>query len=89
MTRQERYHYILDYFRKHEPHVTTELQFGSAFQLLVATLLSAQCTDKRINAVTPALFAKYPTPEAMAQAEPEDVLDLVSSVSYPNAKSRR
>ena len=88
MTRQERYHYILDYFRKHEPHVTTELQFGSAFQLLVATLLSAQCTDKRINAVTPALFAKYPTPEAMAQAEPEDVLDLVSSVSYPNAKSR-
>ena len=78
MTRQERYHYILDYFRKHEPHVTTELQFGSAFQLLVATLLSAQCTDKRINAVTPALFAKYPTPEAMAQAEPEDARHLVA-----------
>ena len=88
MTRQERYQYILDYFRKHEPHVTTELQFGSAFQLLVATLLSAQCTDKRINAVTPALFAKYPTAEAMAQAEVEDVLALVSSVSYPNAKAR-
>lgn len=88
MTRKERYHYILDYFRKQEPHATTELAFGSAFQLLVATLLSAQCTDKRINAVTPALFAKYPTPEAMAQAEPEDVLDLLSSVSYPNAKSR-
>ena len=88
MTRQERYHYILDYFQKHEPHVTTELQFGSAFQLLVATLLSAQCTDKRINAVTPALFAKYPTAEAMAQAEVEDVLALVSSVSYPNAKAR-
>lgn len=88
MTRQERYHYILDYFRKHEPHVTTELQFGSAFQLLVATLLSAQCTDKRINAVTPALFAKYPTPGAMAQAEVEDVLELISSVSYPNAKAR-
>ena len=88
MTRQERYHYILDYFRKHEPHVTTELQFGSAFQLLVATLLSAQCTDKRINAVTPALFAKYPTAEAMARAEVEDVLEFVSSVSYPNAKAR-
>lgn len=84
MTRKERYQYILDYFRKQEPHVTTELQFGSAFQLLVATLLSAQCTDKRINAVTPALFAKYPTAEAMAQAE--DVLEYISSVSYPNAK---
>lgn len=88
MTRQERYQYILDYFRKQEPHVTTELQFGSAFQLLVATLLSAQCTDKRINAVAPALFAKYPTPEAMAQAEVEDVLEYISSVSYPNAKAR-
>ena len=88
MTRQERYQYILDYFRKQEPHVTTELQFGSAFQLLVATLLSAQCTDKRINAVTPALFAKYPTAEAMARAEVEDVLEFVSSVSYPNAKAR-
>lgn len=88
MTRQERYQYILDYFRKQEPHVTTELQFGSAFQLLVATLLSAQCTDKRINAVTPALFAKYPTAEAMAQAEVEDVLEYISSVSYPNAKAR-
>ena len=88
MTRQERYQYILDYFRKQEPHVTTELQFGSAFQLLVATLLSAQCTDKRINAVTPALFAKYPTAEAMAQAEVEDVLEYISSVSYPNAMAR-
>ena len=59
MTRKERYDYILSYFRQREPNVTTELQFGSAFQLLCATLLSAQCTDKRINEVTPALFAKY------------------------------
>ncbi len=70
------------------PEVTTELQFGSAFQLLCATLLSAQCTDKRINAVTPALFQRYPTAQEMAKAEPEDVLEYVRSVSYPNAKSR-
>ena len=88
MTRKERYDYILSYFRQREPNVTTELHFGSAFQLLCATLLSAQCTDKRINAITPALFAKYPTPRLMAQAEPEDVFEFVHSVSYPNAKAR-
>lgn len=88
MTRKERYQYILDYFRRNAPDVGTELQFGSVFQLLCATLLSAQCTDKRINEVTPALFARYPTARAMAQAEPEDVLEYVHSVSYPNAKSR-
>ena len=88
MTRKERYDYILSYFRQRETNVTTELHFCSAFQLLCATLLSAQCTDKRINAITPALFAKYPTPRLMAQAEPEDVFEFVHSVSYPNAKSR-
>ncbi len=88
MTRQQRYDYILDYFRKNVGPVTTELQFGSAFQLICATLLSAQCTDKRINQVTPELFRHYPTPEAMAKAEPEDVLEYVKSVSYPNAKAR-
>ena len=88
MTRKERYQYILDYFRRNAPDVGTELQFGSAFQLLCATLLSAQCTDKRINEVTPALFVRYPTARAMAQADPEDVLEYVHSVSYPNAKSR-
>ena len=88
MTRKERYDFILSYFRQREPHVTTELQFASAFQLLCATLLSAQCTDKRINEVTPALFAKYPTPQLMAQAEPDEVFEFVHSVSYPNAKSR-
>ena len=88
MTRKERYDFILSYFRQREPHVTTELQFASAFQLLCATLLSAQCTDKRINEVTPALFARYPTPQLMAQASPDDVFGFVHSVSYPNAKSR-
>ena len=88
MTRKERYTAVLDYFRSKHEHVTTELNFGSAFQLLVATLLSAQCTDKRINAVTPALFSRYPTAREMAEAEPDEILEYVSSVSYPNAKSR-
>lgn len=87
MLRKERYEYILNHFRDTLPNVTTELQFGSAFQLLVATLLSAQCTDKRINMVTPALFAKYPDAKSMAQAEVEDIYELVKSVSYPNAKA--
>ncbi|HRM58109.1 MAG TPA: endonuclease III, partial [Prevotella sp.] len=84
----ERYQYVLDYFRESMPHVSTELQFGSAFQLLVATLLSAQCTDKRINMVTPALFARYPDAKSMAQAEVEDIYELIKSVSYPNAKAK-
>jgi endonuclease-3 len=88
MTRKERYDYILAYFSETMPQVSTELQFGSAFQLLCATVLSAQCTDKRINAITPELFRHYPTAKAMAQAEPEDILEYVHSVSYPNAKSR-
>lgn len=78
----------MDYFRESMPHVSTELQFGSAFQLLVATLLSAQCTDKRINMVTPALFARYPDAKSMAQAEVEDIYELIKSVSYPNAKAK-
>lgn len=88
MLRKERYQYILEHFRREQPHVTTELHFGSAFQLLVATLLSAQCTDKRINQVTPVLFARYPDARSMAEAEVEDVLELISSVSYPNAKAK-
>jgi endonuclease-3 len=88
MTRKERYQFILDYFREKMPHVTTELEFASPFQLLCATLLSAQCTDKRINAITPALFSRYPTAKAMAEASVDDIYELVKSVSYPNAKSR-
>lgn len=88
MTREERYEFILGHFRNTLPNVTTELQFGSAFQLLVATLLSAQCTDKRVNQVTPALFAKYPDAESMAKAEEEDILEYIRSVSYPNSKAK-
>ena len=87
MTKKQLYTYVLDYFRQLHPEVTTELEFGSVFQLLVAVVLSAQCTDKRINQVTPALFSRYPTAQAMAQAEVDDVLQLISSVSYPNAKA--
>lgn len=88
MKRQERYDYLLKYFRERMPHVSTELEFGSVFQLLVATLLSAQCTDKRVNQVTPALFSRYPDAKSMALAEPEEILEYVKSVSYPNSKSR-
>ncbi len=88
MTRKQRYRFILDYFREHQPHVSSELNFGSAFQLLVAVVLSAQCTDKRINAVTPLLFERYPDAHSMAQAAEEDIYELIRSVSYPNAKSR-
>lgn len=88
MTRKERYERILDTFRVTQPHVTTELLFASAFQLLVATVLSAQCTDKRVNQVTPDLFSHYPDARSMAQAEPDDVLEYIWSVSYPNAKAR-
>ncbi len=87
MTRKERYDHILRYFRQEMPEVQTELEFGSIFQLLVAVILSAQCTDKRINQVTPELFRHYPDAKTMAQAEPEDVLEYISSVSYPNAKA--
>lgn len=88
MKREERYTTILSHFRKEMPNVTTELEFGSEFQLLVAVMLSAQCTDKRVNMVTPELFRHYPTAYEMAKAEAEDLFELIKSVSYPNAKSR-
>ena len=88
MNKKERYEYILRHFRKEMPQVTTELDFGSVFQLLVATMLSAQCTDKRVNMVTPELFRHYPDAKTMAQAEADDVLQYISSVSYPNAKAK-
>ena len=88
MTRKERYYYILEHFRKEMPDAHTELEYGSVFQLLVAVVLSAQCTDKRVNMVTPELFRHYPNPKSMAQAEPEDLLEYMGSVSYPNSKAR-
>jgi endonuclease-3 len=87
MKKEERYEKILEHFRKEMPNVNTELEFGSVFQLLVAVILSAQCTDKRINQVTPELFRHYPDAKTMANVEPEDVLEYIRSVSYPTAKA--
>ncbi len=87
MTIKERYEGILDYFNEVQPNPETELQHHNPFQLLVAVMLRAQCTDKRVNIVTPPLFEAYPTPQAMAAASVEDILDYVKSVSYPNSKA--
>ena len=87
MTTKDRFFHILSWFAENMPVAESELRYDNPFQLLVAVMLSAQCTDKRVNMVTPALFAAYPTPEAMAQASAEDILEYVRSVSYPNAKA--
>ena len=87
MKKSERYEAVLRYFRSEAGDVTTELDFGSTFQLLVAVVLSAQCTDKRINQVTPALFQRFPDARAMAAADETEVFEYIRSVSYPNAKA--
>ena len=87
MTIKERYKGILEYFQQEQPNPETELQHSDPFELLVAVMLSAQCTDKRVNMVTPALFAAYPDARAMAAAGVEDILEYVKSVSYPNSKA--
>lgn len=88
MTIDRRYEGVLDYFQRTQPNPTTELTYHNAFEILVAVILSAQCTDKRVNMVTPALFAAYPTPQAMAAATVDDILQFVKSVSYPNSKAQ-
>ena len=88
MKRKERYKAVLDYFAQQMPEVTTELEFGSVFQLLVAVILSAQCTDKRVNMVTPELFGRFPDAASMAAAEADEVYEYVKSVSYPNSKAK-
>ena len=88
MTKKERYQFIIDYFQAHAPNAETELLYDNPFQLLVAVILSAQCTDKRINATTPSIFAKYPDPQTMSTATPEEMFRLIRSISYPNNKSK-
>ena len=88
MRKKELYEYVLSYFERTMDATETELHFSNAFELLVAVVLSAQCTDKRINQVTPRLFADYPTPEAMSYATPEVIYDYIRSVSYPNNKAK-
>jgi endonuclease III len=88
VTRKERYEAVISWFEEHMPVAETELHYGSPFELLVAVILSAQCTDKRVNLITPRLFKQYPTAEVMARAEVEDIFELIRSVSYPNAKAK-
>ena len=88
MTLKERYGAILGYFRNNVPVAESELHFNSDYELLVSVILSAQCTDKRVNLVTPALFAEYPTIEALSMATAEDIYPFIKSVSYPNNKAR-
>src|ERR1700744_3659304 len=88
MLKQERYRHFVEYFSKHQPNPVTELHYSNPFQLLIAVILSAQCTDKRINQVTPALFKHYPTPESLAASTSDEVFTFIRSVSYPNNKAK-
>lgn len=87
MTLKERYSAILDSFRKNNPEAKSELSYNSPYELLVAVILSAQCTDKRVNMVTPALFARFPDAASMASASAGDIYPYIKSVSYPNSKA--
>ncbi len=88
MTKKERYEKVLAWFKQNMGKVETELHYGNPFQLLVAVMLSAQCTDKRVNMVTPALFEAYPDAQSMSKASEEEILSYVKSVTYPNAKAK-
>jgi len=88
MTKKERYQHILDYFQKNVPEAETELLYDNPYQLLVAVILSAQCTDKRVNLTTPAIFEKYPVPQKMAKATFDELFPLIRSISYPNNKTK-
>ncbi len=88
MQKAERYKAILDYFSKNHPTAETELHYKSPYQLLVAVILSAQCTDKRVNLVTPKLFKEFPDAKHLAAAHPDDIFQLIKSISYPNNKSK-
>lgn len=87
MTTKQRFEHILAWFEANMPVAESELVFTDPFQCLVAVMLSAQCTDKRVNMVTPALFAAYPTPESLAKATSDEVFEYVKSVSYPRSKA--
>jgi endonuclease III len=88
MLKTERFKAFIEYFNAHQPDADTELQFGSSFQLLIAVILSAQCTDKRVNTVTPPLFERFPDPESLANASFDEVFPFIKSVSYPNNKTK-
>lgn len=88
MDRKARFRFVLDYFARHQPVAETELEYADAYQLLVAVILSAQCTDKRVNLITPAFFERFPTVYDLAKAGQDEVFALIRSCSYPNSKSK-
>ena len=88
MTKQQRYQYFIDFFLENAPEAETELLYDNPFQLLVAVILSAQCTDKRVNATTPGIFAKYSNPTQMAAANFDELFAIIKSISYPNNKTK-
>lgn len=88
MTRKERFRFVITYFQEHAPDAETELIYNSPYQLLVAVILSAQCTDRRVNMTTPGIFEKYPDPPTLSQANYDDLFALIKSVSYPGNKTR-
>lgn len=88
MTKKERYKKVIEWFETSMPVAETELDYDSPFHLLIAVILSAQCTDKRVNMVTPALFEAYPTPEVLAVSSPDVVFEYINSISYPNNKAK-
>lgn len=88
MTQKQRFEKVLEYFKINQPVAETELKYNDPFQLLVATILSAQCTDKRVNLITPALFKKYPTAKKMSKATVENIFAIIRSCSYPNSKAK-
>jgi len=88
MTRKQRFQFVLDYFQRHSPDAETELIYDSPFQLLVSVILSAQCTDKRVNMTTPAIFEKYPDANALSNATFDELFPFIKSISYPNNKTK-
>jgi endonuclease-3 len=88
MTKKERFEKVIEYFSRFRPVAETELEYTNPFELLVAVILSAQCTDKRVNMTMPALIEAFPSPEALASATPEQVFPYIRSISYPNNKSK-
>jgi endonuclease-3 len=88
MTRKQRYEFVIDYFQKNSPEAETELIYDNPYQLLVAVILSAQCTDKRVNLTTPAIFQKYPDVGSLSQSHFDDLFPYIKSISYPNNKTK-
>jgi endonuclease III len=88
MTRKQRYQFVIDYFLHHAPDAETELLYDNPYQLLVAVILSAQCTDKRVNMTTPAIFEKYPDAVSLSKATFDELFSLIRSISYPNNKTK-